>query len=63
MEAYLQGQYLWEIVGGNEVTQPEDATALKKRKIRAGKAMFAIWTTFEDEMLLHIRPAKTPSGE
>ncbi|KAK4357695.1 hypothetical protein RND71_023305 [Anisodus tanguticus] len=60
MEAYLQGQDLWEIVGGNKVTQPEDAAALKKWKIRAGKAMFAIQITVEDEMLEHIRPAKTP---
>jgi hypothetical protein len=33
---------------------------LKKWKIKAGKAMFAIQTTIEDEMLEHIRPAKTP---
>ncbi|KAK4351058.1 hypothetical protein RND71_030371 [Anisodus tanguticus] len=60
METYLQGQDFWEIVGGNEVTQPEDAAAMNKWNIRAGKAMFAIRTTVEDEMLEHIRPAKTP---
>ncbi|XP_062080943.1 uncharacterized protein LOC133785746 [Humulus lupulus] len=60
MEAYLQGQDLWEIVKGNEVTQLEDAAALKKWKIKVGKALFAIRTTVEDEMLEHIRESKTP---
>ncbi|KAE8655616.1 hypothetical protein F3Y22_tig00117021pilonHSYRG00028 [Hibiscus syriacus] len=42
MESYLQGQDLWEVVGGGEVTQPatEDANGiLRKWKIKAGKAM------------------------
>ncbi|KAE8676439.1 hypothetical protein F3Y22_tig00111614pilonHSYRG00169 [Hibiscus syriacus] len=63
MESYLQGQYLWEVVGGDEVTQPatEDANGiLRKWKIKAGKAMFALKTTIEEEMLEHIRDAKTP---
>ena len=60
MESYLQGQDLWEIVGGNEVTPPEDAAALKKWKIKAGKATFAIRTTVEDDMLEHIRHTKSP---
>ncbi|XP_062086988.1 uncharacterized protein LOC133793709 [Humulus lupulus] len=63
MESYLQGQDLWEIVSGGEVTQPtvEDANGiLRKWKIKAGKAMFALKTTIEEEMLEHIRDAKTP---
>ncbi|XP_050123679.1 uncharacterized protein LOC126601007 [Malus sylvestris] len=63
MESYLQGQDLWEVVGGGEVTQPaaEDANGiLRKWKIKAGKAMFALKTTIEEEMLEHIRDAKTP---
>ncbi|KAE8676041.1 hypothetical protein F3Y22_tig00111634pilonHSYRG00007 [Hibiscus syriacus] len=63
MESYLQGQGLWEVVGGGEVTQPttEDANGiLRKWKIKAGKAMFALKTTIEEEMLEHIRDAKTP---
>ncbi|KAJ0112855.1 hypothetical protein Patl1_01721 [Pistacia atlantica] len=63
MESYLQGQDLWEVVGGDEVTQPavEDANGiLQKWKIKAGKAMFALKTTIEEEMLEHIRDAKTP---
>ncbi|KAE8732274.1 hypothetical protein F3Y22_tig00002237pilonHSYRG01326 [Hibiscus syriacus] len=63
MESYLQGQDLWEVVGGGEVTQPatEDANGiLRKWKIKAGKAMFALKTTIEEEILEHIRDAKTP---
>ncbi|KAE8687090.1 Beta-galactosidase 15 [Hibiscus syriacus] len=63
MESYLQGQDLWEVVGGGEVTQPaiEDANGiLRKWKIKAGKAMFALKTIIEEEMLEHIRDAKTP---
>ena len=30
MESYLQGQDLWEIVGGDEVEQPKNVTALKQ---------------------------------
>uniref|UniRef100_A0A2N9HY47 Integrase catalytic domain-containing protein n=1 Tax=Fagus sylvatica TaxID=28930 RepID=A0A2N9HY47_FAGSY len=63
IESYLQGQDLWEVVGGSEVTQPavEDASGtLRKWKIKAGKAMFALKTTIEEEMLEHIRDAKTP---
>ena len=46
---------LWEIVGGNEVTPLKDAAAMKKWKIKTGKATFAIRTTVEDDMLEHIR--------
>ncbi|KAM1301664.1 hypothetical protein ACFX2H_012670 [Malus domestica] len=62
MESYLQGQDLWDVVGGNEVAQPEEDTSgtLRKWKIKAGKAMFALKTTIEEEMLEHIRDAKTP---
>ncbi|KAG6498334.1 hypothetical protein ZIOFF_046246 [Zingiber officinale] len=62
MESYLQGQDLWEVVGGSEATQPaEDANGiLRKWNIKAGKAMFALKITIEEEMLEHIRDAKTP---
>ena len=55
MESYLQGQDLWAIVGGNEVAPHEDVAALKKWKIKAGKATFTIRTTIENDMLEHIR--------
>ncbi|XP_068666666.1 uncharacterized protein [Aristolochia californica] len=63
IESYLQGQDLWEVVGGSETTQPvtEDANGiLRKWKIKASKTMFALKTTIEEEMLEHIRDVKTP---
>jgi len=63
MMSYRQGQDLWEIVSGCEITQPEaeDASGtLRKWKIKASKAMFALKTTIEEDVLEHIRDAKTP---
>ncbi|KAK3042168.1 hypothetical protein RJ639_001288 [Escallonia herrerae] len=63
MMSYMQGQDLWEVVNGNEVTQPEAEDAngtLRKWKIKAGKAMFALKTTVEEDVLEHIRDATTP---
>ncbi|KAF3663026.1 Branched-chain-amino-acid aminotransferase 3, chloroplastic [Capsicum annuum] len=62
--SYMQGQDLWEVVNGTEVTQPEveDANGtLRKWKIKAGKAMFALKTTVEKDLLEKIRDAKTPN--
>ena len=59
MESYLQGQDLWEIVGGDEVEQPENVTALKKWRIKAGKALLAIKTTIKEDMLEHVRMEDT----
>nr|GEW46998.1 uncharacterized protein [Tanacetum cinerariifolium] len=63
MASYLQGQDLWEVVNGNEVRQPEAEDAngvLRKWRIKAGKAIFALKTTVEDDVLEHIRDAATP---
>lgn len=54
MESYLQRQDLWEIVGGSDVIPPKEAGAMKKWRIKAGKAMFVIKTTIEEELLEHI---------
>ena len=53
MMSYLQGQDLWEVVGGSETMSPEeDANGiLHKWRIKAGKAMFSLKTTVEEEML------------
>ncbi|KAM1753694.1 hypothetical protein ACFX12_006250 [Malus domestica] len=61
MVSYLQGQDNWDVVGSNETTQLEEDTSdiLRKWKIKVGKAMFALKTTVEDDMLEHIRKAKT----
>ena len=44
MISYLQGQDLWEIVGGSETMPPvEDSNdGLRKWRIKASKAMFAV---------------------
>ncbi|KAG8364306.1 hypothetical protein BUALT_Bualt19G0115000 [Buddleja alternifolia] len=62
MSSYMQGQDLWEVVNGSEVSQPADNVngALRKWKIKAGKAMFALKTTIEEDVLEHIRNAETP---
>ncbi|XP_023763067.2 retrovirus-related Pol polyprotein from transposon TNT 1-94 [Lactuca sativa] len=62
MKSYLQGQDLWEVIGGSETTPPEEDVngALRKWKIKAGKAMFTLKTTIEEEMLEHIRDQNTP---
>ncbi|KAE8702164.1 protein TOPLESS [Hibiscus syriacus] len=63
IESFLQGQDLWEVVSGSEVTQlaAEDANdILRKWKIKASKAMFSLKTTIEEEMLEHIWDAKSP---
>ena len=64
MMSYMQGQDLWEVVSGTEVKQPEveDASGtLRKWKIKAGKAMFALKTTVEKDLLEKIRDAQTPN--
>ncbi|KAG6760931.1 hypothetical protein POTOM_034119 [Populus tomentosa] len=63
MMSYMQGQDLWEVVSGCEITQPEaeDASGtLRKWKIKAGKAMFALKTKIEEDVLEHIQDAKIP---
>ena len=63
MESYLQGQDLWEVVVGAETTPPpeDDAGNIRKWTIKVGKAMFAIKTTIEEEIMEHIRGATTPN--
>ncbi|GAV62915.1 UBN2_3 domain-containing protein [Cephalotus follicularis] len=64
MELYLQGQDLWEVVCGTDVAPPNNTSegqdALRKWKIKAGKAMFMLKETIQKEMLDHIRVAKMP---
>ncbi|RLM64684.1 uncharacterized protein C2845_PM16G13990 [Panicum miliaceum] len=61
MESYLMDQDLWEIVAGTETTPPskENAEALRKWQIKAGKAMFVLKTTIEEDLVEHIRDAVT----
>ncbi|KAK3034865.1 hypothetical protein RJ639_032320 [Escallonia herrerae] len=53
MMSYMQGQDLWEVVNSSEVTQleAEDVNGgLRKWKIKAGKAMFALKSTVEEDI-------------
>ncbi|XP_076925567.1 uncharacterized protein LOC143588461 [Bidens hawaiensis] len=60
MSSYLQGQDLWEVVQGSNTTQPRIDTngAINKWKVKVGKAMFALKTTIEEELLDHKNDAK-----
>ena len=60
MQYYFLGQELWDIIGGSDTTPPTDAEAAKRWKVRAGKAMYALTVTVEDEFLQRIKNAKTP---
>jgi hypothetical protein len=63
MMSYMQGQDLWEVVNESETLQPEAEDTngtLRKWKIKVGKALFALKTTIDDDMLEHIRDVKTP---
>ncbi|GMI95722.1 hypothetical protein HRI_003241500 [Hibiscus trionum] len=64
IESYLQGQDLWEIVAGTDTTPPpkENAEALRKWKIKAGRALYILKTTIEEDLLEHIRDEKTPKA-
>lgn len=62
LSSYLQGQDLWDVVQGNDTVQPagENAEALRKWRIKVGKAMFVLKTTIEEELLDHIKDATNP---
>jgi len=57
---YLKGQDLWDIVGGDEKTVPIDPKEKNKWEIKAGKAMYVLSVTVEDEFLHRIKDCKTP---
>ncbi|KAF7810521.1 Retrovirus-related Pol polyprotein from transposon TNT 1-94 [Senna tora] len=60
MRFYLLSQDLWSLVGGEETQPPTEGEDLKKWKVRAGKAMYVLSVTVEDDILQHIKEAKTP---
>ena len=61
VEAYLQGQDIWEIVGSTDTTAlaSDNAEALHKWRIKARKAMFVLRTTMQNKLLEHKRDADT----
>ncbi|KAL0433336.1 UNVERIFIED_CONTAM: hypothetical protein Slati_2667900 [Sesamum latifolium] len=64
MEAYLQGQDLWELVAGADVEIPADTTenaeSQRKWKIKCGKALFALRTSIGKEYIDHVRDVSSP---
>ncbi|XP_057508536.1 uncharacterized protein LOC130791411 [Actinidia eriantha] len=60
IKSYLEGQDLWEVVGGDSTQPPKEAEALRKWKIKVGKAMYVLKTTIEDELLGRIRDDDSP---
>ncbi|KAH0682162.1 hypothetical protein KY289_019914 [Solanum tuberosum] len=60
MQYYFLDQELWDIIGGSDTTPPTDVEAAKRWKVKAGKAMYALSVTIEDEFLQRIKNAKTP---
>ncbi|GJN15087.1 hypothetical protein PR202_gb01977 [Eleusine coracana subsp. coracana] len=60
IESYLQGQDLWEVVAGTMTNPPMKESSLRKWRIKAGKAMFVLKTTIEEDLVEHIRDAETP---
>ncbi|KAF7815252.1 Retrovirus-related Pol polyprotein from transposon TNT 1-94 [Senna tora] len=60
MRFYLLSQDLWSLVGGEETQPPTEGEDLKKWKVRAGKAMYVLSVTVEDNILQHIKEAKMP---
>ena len=63
MEAYLQGQDLWDLVSGDD-TLLEDtlqlAVARRKWKIKYGNALFALKTSMSKEYINHVHELNFP---
>ena len=64
MEAYLQGQDLWDLIAGIDAEIPEDtpenAEPRRKWKIKCGKALFASRTSISKEFIDHVRDISSP---
>ena len=60
MQFYLLSLDLWEIIGGSEISALISQDDLKKWKVRAGKVMYALPISVEDDLLQRIKEAKTP---
>lgn len=63
MEAFLQGQDLWELVSGVDgipADIPENVELQRKWKIKCGKALFALRTSINKEFIDHVRDVSSP---
>ena len=64
MEAYLQGQDLWDLVFGADVVIPKDTPQnvdlCQKWKMKCRKAPFALRTSINREYIQHVRDMSSP---
>ncbi|KAL4347792.1 hypothetical protein GQ457_17G001580 [Hibiscus cannabinus] len=64
MEAYLQGQDLWDLIVGPDDEIPSDTPGNsephRKWKIKCGKALFALRTSISKEFIDHVRDVDSP---
>ena len=64
MEAYIQGQDLWELIFGVETVIPEDTLQngklRRKWRIKCKKALFALRTSISKEYIQHVRDMNSP---
>ena len=64
IEAYLQGQDLWDLIAGIDAEipadTPENAEPRRKWKIKCGKALFASRTSISKEFIDHVRDISSP---
>ncbi|OIS98413.1 hypothetical protein A4A49_60956 [Nicotiana attenuata] len=64
MEAYLQGEDLWDLIVGAEAdiaaNTLENAEPRWKWKIKCGKALFALRTSIGKEFIDHVRDVSSP---
>ncbi|GAV83280.1 UBN2_3 domain-containing protein [Cephalotus follicularis] len=64
MEAYLQGQDLWDLIDGPDSVIPNDTAEnmepRRKWKIKCGKALFALRTSISKDHIDHIRDVASP---
>ena len=59
MEAYLEGQDLWDLIEGDDIEIPADtppnAELRRQWKIKCGKALFSLRTLISKEYIDHVR--------
>ena len=64
MEAYLQGQDLWDLIEGDDTKisadTPQNAKLRQQWKIKCGKALFTLRTLISKEYIDNVRDLKSP---
>ncbi|TYH09630.1 hypothetical protein ES288_A07G111900v1, partial [Gossypium darwinii] len=64
MEAFLQGQDLWDLITGVDAEIPadthENVEVRRKWKIKYGKTLFALRTSIRKEFIDHVRGVNSP---